>query len=155
MVGLLESLRWNDYNVDASDAIEQIQDLALDGGVKSDDIVNILQQNADLLDAYDDNGFKLMNHEIMRKAFEDAGFDGIIDSGVNNKWGSGSGRINYMQGMDEDTKHYLFFNPNQLRSKFAKFDPKNKDSSNLLAGGLLGALGLSGAYGLLGQPEYD
>ena len=28
---------------------------------------------------------------------------------------------------------YVNFNPNQLRSKFAAFDPKYKDSSNLLA----------------------
>lgn len=33
--------------------------------------------------------------------------------------------------------------PNQIRSKFAKFDPKKKGSANLLAGGLLGAIGLN------------
>lgn len=154
LTGLLDALRWNKYDVDASDAIAQISDLGMEGGARADDIIDILKSDANLFDVYGDSG-ALEGNELIRQVFQEAGFDGIIDSGVNKKWGTGSGRTNYMRGMDEDTKHYLFFNPNQLRSKFAKFDPNNKDSANLLASGLLGSIGLSGAYGLLGQDQYD
>lgn len=47
------------------------------------------------------------------------------------------------------------FDPSQIRSRFATFDTSKKDSANILAGGLLGTLGLSGGYGLLSQDDYD
>ena len=153
ITGLLDSLRWNNFDVDASESIDKISELAMDGGANADDVMDILKSDYNLLDAYSDAGDNAGN-EVIRQAFEGAGYDGIIDSGVNTKWGTGSGRQNFMQGMNEDTKHYLFFKPNQLRSKFAKFDPSKSESANLMASGLLGALGLSGAYGLLGD-DYD
>ena len=52
---------------------------------------------------------------------------------------------------NKPSDHVAIFNPKDIRSIFAKFDPAKKDSANILAGGLLGALGLSGAYGLLGD----
>ena len=98
------------------------------------------------MDAYDDAG-NLMSKEVMRQAFEDAGYDALVDPNPYSKWGQGSGRTNYMQGITPDTEHMIFFKPNQLRSKFAKFDPKNIDSSDLLATVAPAAIGL----GLLGN----
>lgn len=46
-----------------------------------------------------------------------------------------------------DRQHYVSMNPANFRSRFAAFDPKKKDSRDLLASmGLLGLLG-AGAYG--------
>ncbi len=40
---------------------------------------------------------------------------------------------------------YAVFDPKNIRSKFAKFDPAKKNSANILAGGLLGAIGVNQA----------
>ncbi len=67
-------------------------------------------------------------------ALKQRGYDGIIDKG--GKGGSSIG-------------HDVFipFGPEQVRSRFAAFDPKKRDSRDLLASmGLMGLLG-AGAYG--------
>jgi len=55
------------------------------------------------------------------------GFDGSIMKNANNLLG------------DE----VVAFKPNQIRSRFASFDPFNRNSANILAGGAGGAVGLS------------
>lgn len=49
------------------------------------------------------------------------------------------------EGATDAVSTLAIFDPKNIRSRFAKFDPAKKDSSNLLAGGLLGTVGL-GAY---------
>jgi hypothetical protein len=48
--------------------------------------------------------------------------------------------------MKHESNQYLAFNPKNIRSRFAAFDPMNKDSANILAS-LLGATTLAGMYG--------
>lgn len=39
-----------------------------------------------------------------------------------------------MEGLDQDTLHYIAFEPNQIRSKFAEFDLDKAMSGDILAG---------------------
>ena len=64
----------------------------------------------------------LVNNEVYRKALEDAGFDSIIhDADIFN-----------MQNTSGQ-KHMIIFDPKNVRSQNAKFDPDKIDSSNLTA----------------------
>ena len=67
------------------------------------------------------------------------GFDGIKDMGGKH---GGVGHTVWIP-----------FEPNQVRSRFAKFDPKMKDSANLLAG--VGGIGLLGAWGIPPEPSNE
>ncbi len=73
-----------------------------------------------------------------RKTLEDAGYDGVIIQNSN---------------FDNNNKSSwaIALHPNQIRSTKAKFDPSKKDSANLLASGLLGAIGLGGLLGYQGD----
>tara|TARA_R110000803_G_scaffold100268_1_gene168380 strand:+ start:2552 stop:5380 length:2829 start_codon:yes stop_codon:yes gene_type:complete len=134
LIDFMESLR-NSAEIhggDASKSIDEIYQAGMDGGINADDIMEIIRKDEGLMDAAGESG-ELMNHEIMRQAFEDAGFDGIIDSGVYNKWGHGSGRQKAMEGMEYDTQHVIPFKPEQLRSPNATFDPKKINDPDLLS----------------------
>jgi len=52
---------------------------------------------------------------------------------------------------DNPSSEIVIFDPKNIRSIFAKFDPSKKDSANLLASGLLGAIGLGGLLGYQGD----
>ena len=134
LVDFLESLRQSaaDHGVDASESIDQIYMSGMDGGMDADKIVEILRNDIGLLDAQDDMG-RLTNHEVIRQAFEGAGYDGFIDQAPYKKWGRGSGRVNSMEGLHEGTEHVIPFKPNQLRKKDAVFDPLKIDSPDLLS----------------------
>jgi hypothetical protein len=131
LVDLMESLR-SQVGDDANDAISTIMEEGMDGGLDADRIVEIIKGSESMMDSYDDAGRMNLN-EVMRQAFEDAGFDGFIDQAPYNKWGYGSGRANAMDGIHEGTEHVIPFKPNQLRSKDAVFDPKQIDSSDLMS----------------------
>ncbi len=68
------------------------------------------------------------------------GYEGVAIKNLSDEAGYGQYR---------PVTHYAIFDPKNIRSKFAKFDPKNKNSANILASGLGGALGL----GLLSQDD--
>jgi hypothetical protein len=59
------------------------------------------------------------------------------------------------QVYENGRKNTAVFDPTQIRSKFAAFDPKKKKSGNLSAG-IAGAIGAGGAYGLVNRdPEQE
>jgi hypothetical protein len=73
----------------------------------------------------------------------DAGYDGIKFKGTELKgWGKYA---------DEN----IVFNPNQIRSRFAAFDPMQRNSANILAGGAGAAVGLNSLSNLLYRDEYQ
>ena len=53
--------------------------------------------------------------ELLRAIIEALGYDGIIDNSVVDKWGYNSGRMEYMEGIDEETRHYIVFKPEQIK----------------------------------------
>ena len=49
----------------------------------------------------------------------------------------------------------VVFDPKNIRSRFAAFDPMQRNSANLLAGGLGGAIGLNSLADILNQEQYQ
>ena len=83
-----------------------------------------LRESDELLDVIDDSGAIAANDAI-KEIYKEAGFDGVIlDAKKQFK----------NMNIPENTKHFQVFEPNQIRSQFAQFDPTKASSGNLLAG---------------------
>jgi hypothetical protein len=54
-----------------------------------------------------------------------------------------------------ESNQYLMFKPQNIRSRFAAFDPMQRNSANILAGGIGGAIGLNTLADLANQQEYQ
>lgn len=122
LVDFIESIRRNEF-VDqdqAEELIAKIQEEAYDGGIDAKRLDKIFRDTP--LYAEDDMG-RLVDNEVYRQAIEDAGFDSIVHD------------ANIFRGMDvpEGTKHTIVFEPNQIRSDYAEFDPEMRESGNILA----------------------
>ena len=123
LVEFIDAIKW-DSRIDDSGKwklIEKIEEKALDyGGIKAKDLDDIMR-NTEFW-AEDDIG-SYLNSEVYRQALEKAGFDSIVHD------------ADIFPGMDIEsgTKHQIFFKPEQLRSKNARFDPNKIDSADLLS----------------------
>lgn len=94
---------------------EWFEILANDGAFEGASISQVKEAlNGSLYDCYDANGDYAVN-EVVRTIIEALGYDGIIDNSVVDKWGYNSGRTHYMQGLDEETRHYIVFKPEQIK----------------------------------------
>lgn len=82
--------------------------------------------NNTLYDVYDENG-NYASNEVLRAIVEALGYDGIIDNSVVDKWGYNSGRTSYMEGIDEETRHYIVFSPNQIKLTTNETPTLNED----------------------------
>jgi len=129
LADFMESLRnqadENGFEVD--EVVDRINEIAMDSeGISATELDDIMR-NTEWY-AEDPETGSLINNEVYRQALEDAGFDSIKHSG------------DIFQGMDipQGTEHRIIFDPSRIRSKFAKFDPKNIGKANLL-GGVAGA----------------
>ena len=74
------------------------------------------------------------------------------DAAFNQRKGFGGVKMPGMAGVTPGTRHYVLFDPKNIRSRFAKFDPAKKDSRDLLAG-IAGAAATPLAAALLMQRE--
>lgn len=99
---------------------------AFDGGVTINDLKAALNESTELWDCYDSNG-NMATTELMRAIIEALGYDGIIDNSVVDKWGYNSGRMEYMEGIDEETRHYIVFKPEQIKLTTNEKPTSNKD----------------------------
>lgn len=131
--------------------VASLYEAATDGEVSANEINRIMRETEFYTEG--DAG-EYLNREVFRGALADAGFDGVIDRTVYDKFGHGSGRMNYMDGIYPDTAHYVVFEPQQARSINAMFDPAKQNSSDLLASIAAGGIGI-GALAQLMQEEED
>ena len=97
---------------------------AFEGGITISEMKELLNNN--LYDVYDENG-NLATNEVVRAIIEALGYDGIIDNSVFEKWGYKSGRYTYMDGLDDETRHYIVFRPNQIKLTTNKTPTVNED----------------------------
>ena len=140
LVDFMESIRnqADEYGFDADELISEIQQEALGGdGLDGSRLDKIMRQTEWY--AEDMETGELINTEVYRQALEDSGFDSIKHS------------ANYdfpNMDMEDGTEHTIIFNPANIRSKFAKFDPKNAGKAGLLGAG-------AGAAVLTGTGEDD
>ena len=90
------------------------------GGAYVEDLHNLVKKHAPYA-RYMDTG-DVATNEVWRQTLKDLGHDGIIDHTVNKKFGTqrprgfGGTRIPPMAGMDENTAHYIAFDPSQIKS---------------------------------------
>lgn len=106
-----------DSAVDADKAVGNIVEYAIDrGGISASDLVTLLKkEDSGIMWASDENG-DLASSEIIRQAIEDAGFDGIVDNLVNQKFGGAKKIGKAMAGMGPDTVHTIVFDSSQIKS---------------------------------------
>lgn len=147
----------SDYDTNYQKVLEVIDRRG--GGVSVDDLADAFDgDSVDLtkLDeiiresqiyAEDDAGNFIPNGAVSAEILQNLGFKGVIDNTANTKFGSARDRGRPMDGMDEDTVHYITFEgaENQIRSRNAQF--KDPTSRNLLAGSAATAITLPAMFG--------
>jgi len=106
---------------------DALADAIADGGVKASELERALHTSGSLDDITDNEG-SFAGREAMRAAFENAGYDGIIDQGVNKKFGPYRQYGRPMTGVTSTTKHFVAFEPTQVKSSIGNrgtFDPND------------------------------
>ena len=113
----LQQVSYNYYNNEkVHEAIASVQERFMDdGGGKASEILDILREEEGILYLTDEKG-DLVSHEAVREALERAGFDGVIDHTVNEKFGYKRQYGKGMEGVHEETVHYIAFHPEQIKS---------------------------------------
>ena len=113
------------YNFDADEVIGKINERAIDGGMTAMELDDLLRKSDSVMYAESMDTGDLVGNEIIRNAFNEAGFENIVmDASV---------AFPHMKNIPMGTKHIITSNPANLRSRFAKFDPAKADSADLLA----------------------
>jgi len=136
LVDFMDSIRnqADELGFDASPVLQQLDEAGMDGGLRASEIDEIMR-NTEWFAESPETG-DLINSEVYRQAVEDAGFNSIQH------------KADIFTGMDvdPDTVHTIMFNPSDIRSEFAAFDPAKRSSSNLLASAAPAAIGLGALY---------
>ncbi len=89
------------------------------------EVDDAIRASDEMLDVADDAG-NYASNQVIKEIYQDAGFDGVIMDA--------SDTFKNMKNIPDDTKHFIVFEPNQVRSTSAKFDPNKAQSAGLLAG---------------------
>ena len=110
-------------NVDIDKVVSDIYEKAGDNdGLSASDLIKTAKNSEGLVYAEDyENDGKLASNEIIRQAFENIGYDGFIDQTVVNKFSRHEnikGKVvqKPMEGINEDTVHFIAFKQNQIKS---------------------------------------
>ena len=139
-----------DLGVDTGPAVRELAITALDeGGISAYDLERIMRgdlgdQFFDAIDPATDEALGGVG-EFLRRVYKEAGYDGtIVDAEATfgprmmelfDRRPGGPIRVPVagMPGVEGAT-HYAVFDPRNIRSPFARFDPSRRDSADLLAG---------------------
>lgn len=138
LVRLMEAIREVEQNgeieMDADAAIGALQQAGMDSnGMTVSEAIEALKKA--LVYAVDYNTGDSATNEVVRQAFELAGFDGFIDQTVDKKFGSQRRQGKQMQGMNPDTVHFVAFFPQQIASRIGStWDRGNTGNSILYQG---------------------
>lgn len=118
-----------DFDPDA--LVAEISQAALDdGGLTAEDLDAVLRASSAINESSDPATGDYLAAEVERMILEYAGFDGVIDRTVSNKFGESSGRAKPMAGVDHNTVHYVIFDPTQAKSAIGNrgtFSPNDAD----------------------------
>lgn len=134
LVDLVNALREMDpgevIGFDPERVIADLFEEAQGDGLSASEVVKTMRNSVGLIDAIDPNSDDSPRCEIIRKAFEEAGFDGIIDRSVYEKFGRQRGRAGSMEGLNPATVHYIAFRPEQIKSSIGNrgsYNPRDPD----------------------------
>ncbi|HMJ04573.1 MAG TPA: hypothetical protein VK506_16645, partial [Conexibacter sp.] len=120
--------RYDDGDVD--EAIAKVMEEASYESITARKALEIIRSDEKFSYFTDNDNGNLVGNEIIRQAFERAGFDGVIDRSVDVKFGSQRRIGKAMAGMHEDTVHYIAFRPTQIKSAIGNrgtFDPHDEN----------------------------
>ena len=123
-------------DVDVNKVMEDLGDLIYDK-VRASDLEQALRNSEGIMYATNETG-ELASGDVISDIFAGLGFDGVVMD-ADKAFGAQK-KIGKPMVMDYGTKHAIVFDPKNIRSKHAKFDPSKKESANILAG--IGATGL-------------
>jgi ribosomal protein S18 acetylase RimI-like enzyme len=124
--------RYDDGDVEP--AIESIEGQGMDGDLTLRAALTIVRESQEFNYYTGDRG-EMVSHEIIRLALERAGYDGIIDATVDEKFGSQRRIGRGMEGMHGGTVHYIAFEPEQIKSAIGNRGTFNRNSANILEQG--------------------
>ena len=100
---------------EAQDAISKLMELGMDyGTVSAREAVDIIKKSFEYVS--DPDTGDLAVNEFTREVFQNAGFDGIVDNTVNEKFGKRRKYGQTMAGIDENTQHIIAFNSESIKS---------------------------------------
>lgn len=99
-------------------------------GITARELIEVIKSSEGSMYASDNDQGRMAANEFARQVFQYAGYDGFIDQTVNQKFGSERDSGKSMEGMDENTVHYIAFmtKPDQVKSAIGnngEFDPNN------------------------------
>ena len=120
-----------DYGFNADGVLAEIGEVLSDGEIKASTLDEALRNSEELMNAQDHTGYA--QSEVIRKVYEDLGFDGIVIDAKKT--------FPNMPNVEPGTEHFMVFKPSQVRSEFAKFDPK-KSRSGIISAGAAGVASL-------------
>lgn len=127
-------------DVDAQELIGAIVERATDyDGIGAADLVALIKEKAPYVS--DPETGDMVSGELVRRIFETAGFDGIIDQTVSDKFGERQARGGMtvgMKGINPDTTHYIIFKPTQAKSIFNSGKWGTQDNRLLFQRGKMG-----------------
>ena len=123
-VDLIDSIenKSREYGFDSNQLINDLEIVDY-GGLPASEVDKRMRKSESLMYLDNDEG-DLISHKVIKEIFEDAGFDGIVMDA--------SGTFTSMD-IPSGTKHYIVFDPSQVRGKFADFDPEKKASGDYLS----------------------
>jgi hypothetical protein len=132
------------WNVDDVDGVmAKLQDANMDmEGISASQFEDVMRNN--IYDLYHpETGQMSSVGELIADVYKTMGYDGVEMGAYKafgpqkrggGRWGGEGYMTKGMEGLDQDTLHYIAFEPHQIRSKFAKFDPTKSKSGDILAG---------------------
>lgn len=123
----IDALKTTASRFDDTDGVYEFVDKLADysyEGISSTQLDKLWRQHE--VYATDDVG-RIAKAEIFRLALEKAGFDGVIDRSVYNKFGYKSGGRG-MAGVYADTTHYVAFKPTQVKSAIGNRGTYDRDN---------------------------
>ena len=146
-IGLIDETRaalrdWGVYNRESDTVMEEILGLLDDGEIAASDFDRVIRDSVEGL--FDDvAGESASPGALIADIWKRMGYDAIdMDASVfSRRRGFGGVKLPGMAGT-EGARHYVVFDPKNIRSDTAaRFDPAQVESANLIAGGagLLGA----------------
>lgn len=118
----------NDYGLNGDEFWESMEHFlaikAYDGYLTANDVVQTLKEQDMLYYLDSDENGNNMASEFIKAIFQRLGYDGVIMSA----WQHFGGDKNAMRGINPDTKHYITWEPTNIKSAIGNnglYDPEN------------------------------
>lgn len=119
----------NEFEMDLRAAVSAVEEAAFEeDGLMASEAIELIKKA--LVYAVHHETGDAANAEIVRRAIEGLGFDGIIDQTVSRKFGVDAKSQKPMDHVSRDTVHYIAFSPTQIKSSLGNsgdYDPQNPD----------------------------